>query len=729
MSKVHAVAIITSGGDAPGMNAAIRAAVRMALHGGLEVYGIHNGWQGAVDGGEAIEKMTWGSVGGILQRGGTVLGTARCRDFRRREGRRQAAANLYRLGIDGLVVIGGDGSLTGAHLLAAEWPQLLQEALAPGQATLDADAPPQLAVVGLPGSIDNDTYGSDMSIGADTALHRIVTAADQLASTASAHQRTFIMEVMGRHCGYLALAGGLAAGSHWLIVPEEELNPRWHREMVASLQRGRDAGRQHAIIMLSEGARHPDGLPLKADTVRDILMKRLGIEARVTVLGHVQRGGAPSAFDRVLASRLGAAAIENLMTVGADAPPRMLGIVENKVQSTPLDEMVTQSRSVGECIDEGDYDAALQLRGHSFQEQLKLFKLLTQSAPDVDASRGNLLVLTAGHDAPGMNSCVQVLTRVALNRGYRVLGGQYGFSGLLEEDIRALGWMDVSGWAGRGGSELGAGRYLLQEADLPMLAQVLRQHQVSALVIVGGLDAYRNLALIQAHRQAHPEFQLPAVIIPASITNSLPLTDFSLGTDTALNNIVSAIDRVKDTAGANKRAFVVEVAGYHSGYLAVMAALASGAEGIYLPEEGITLQQLAADVSTLRHGFELGKRLSIWIQSENASPVYDQSMVRRILDEEGGALFDVRSVVLGHTQRGGAPSPFDRILAGRFAVAAIECLAKIEAGQRPDYRCIGLRGKHILHKTLDEALSEMDWPYERPRQQWFMKLVPLARTL
>ena len=331
-TKVNTIAVMTSGGDSPGMNAAIRAVVRMGLYRGLKVYGIHNGWQGAVDGGDLIEEMTWWAVGGILQRGGTVLGTARCQEFRQREGRRKAAANLYRLGIDGLVVIGGDGSLTGARILSEEWSGLLQEAAALGMVTVPEGVEPTLAVVGLPGSIDNDTYGSDMSIGADTALHRIVKAADQLVSTASAHQRTFVMEVMGRNCGYLALAGGQAAGAHWLIIPEEELEPRWHQKMVASLRSGRESGRQHAIVMMAEGARHPDGLPLEARSVQDILTKQLGADTRVTVLGHVQRGGSPSAFDRVLSTRLGAAAVENLIAYGADQPPRMMGIVENRVR-------------------------------------------------------------------------------------------------------------------------------------------------------------------------------------------------------------------------------------------------------------------------------------------------------------------------------------------------------------------------------------------------------------
>jgi len=178
---IHTLAVMTSGGDAPGMNAALRAVVRRTLRQGLKVYGIRRGWLGVVEGGAAIEEMQWDSVGGILQRGGTILGTARCQRFRTREGRRQGAVNLYKLGVDALVVIGGDGSLTGALIFQQEWTSLLQEAADAGEIVLpDGDIPP-LAIAGLPGSIDNDTYGSDMSIGADTALHRIVTAADLAA--------------------------------------------------------------------------------------------------------------------------------------------------------------------------------------------------------------------------------------------------------------------------------------------------------------------------------------------------------------------------------------------------------------------------------------------------------------------------------------------------------------------------------------------------------------------
>lgn len=726
-SKVQAIGVLTSGGDSPGMNAAVRAVVRMGLHYGLKVFGIENGWQGAVDGGKAICELTWWSVGGILQRGGTILGTARCQEFRTREGRKKAAIHLHQLGIDGLVVIGGDGSLTGARILSEEWPQLLAEAAALGEISLSEGAQPALAVIGLPGSIDNDTYGSDMSIGADTALHRIVDAADQLISTASAHQRTFVMEVMGRNCGYLALAGGIAAGAHWIIIPEEELKPRWHHEMVASMRRGREAGRKHAIIMQAEGARHPDGLVLRSDTVQEIVTKQLGAETRVTVLGHVQRGGSPSAYDRVLSTRLGAAAVENLIAHGADIAPRFLGIRNNQVHSTPLAEMVEMSRSVGKCIDAGDYEGALALRGPSFQDQLRLLRLLTEVEGAADVHLGKLLLVTAGHDSPGMNATARVVVRVAREHGYEVWGARYGFEGLLAGEIAELGWMDVSGWTAKGGSELGAGRMLLGPDDMEDLAAVLAANEIRAMIVIGGMDAYQNVGVIAQNRADLPALHIPIVVIPASINNNLPGTDFSIGADTALNNIISAIDKVKDTAGANKRAFVIEVMGYDCGYLALMSALASGAEQVYLPEEGISLKQVVEDVERLRRGFESGKRLSILIMNENASPAYSLDMIEHVMDAEGGANFDVRSVRLGHVQRGGSPSPFDRILAARLGNAAIDALRQCDG--QPHCRAVGLRGRHIIALDLDTALAEIDWPHERPKQQWFMELRQLARIL
>ncbi len=289
------IAVLTSGGDAQGMNAAVRAVVRTALSKGAEVYAISEGYQGLVDGGELIRKMDWDSVGGILHRGGTIIGTARSDEFRTREGRRTAARNLIQQGIDGLVVIGGDGSLTGADIFRQEWPELVAELVKAGEITAKAAAAyPNLLIVGMVGSIDNDFSGPDMTIGADSALHRITEAVDAITSTAASHQRTFIVKVMGRNCGYLALYSALATGADWVLIPEAPPDvDNWQEVMVERLKAGTKAGRRDHIVILAEGARDRYGKYIGSTDVQRVLEEHLGEEVRVTVLGHVQRGGRP----------------------------------------------------------------------------------------------------------------------------------------------------------------------------------------------------------------------------------------------------------------------------------------------------------------------------------------------------------------------------------------------------------------------------------------------------
>lgn len=221
---VNNLGVLTSGGDAQGMNAAVRSVVRTALDRGVNVYAIYEGYQGMVDGGNHIRQMDWGSVSNVMNLGGTVIGSARCADFRTREGRLKAVKNLIDHGIDGLAVIGGDGSLTGANLFREEWPDLLNELVETNQVTkTQAKKHPQLAIVGMVGSIDNDMFGTDMTIGADSALHRITDAIDAISSTAASHQRSFIVEVMGRNCGYLALMSALATGADWALILKAHL--------------------------------------------------------------------------------------------------------------------------------------------------------------------------------------------------------------------------------------------------------------------------------------------------------------------------------------------------------------------------------------------------------------------------------------------------------------------------------------------------------------------------
>ena len=256
--------------------------------------------------------------------------------------------NLIHNGIEALVIIGGDGSLTGAHILQQEWPGLLAELVEAGQITQEvADTyPSTLTIAGLVGSIDNDMHGTDMTIGADTALHRIVDAIDAITSTAASHQRTFVVEVMGRRCGYLALMSALASGADWVLIPEAPPEvDEWQTKMCEVLHKGRETGRRDSIVVVAEGAQDRNGNPITSQDVKEVLEQRLGEDTRITVLGHVQRGGAPSAYDRIMSTLVGAEAVEAVLTAGEQDEPVVIGIQGNSVTRTPLSECL--SRYVG----------------------------------------------------------------------------------------------------------------------------------------------------------------------------------------------------------------------------------------------------------------------------------------------------------------------------------------------------------------------------------------------
>jgi 6-phosphofructokinase 1 len=267
------IAVLTSGGDAQGMNAAVRAVVRTGLDRGAEVYAVYEGYMGLVEGGTRIRRMNWDSVGGILHQGGTIIGTARCDEFRTREGRKRAALNMMKYGIDGLVVIGGDGSLTGADIFRHEWLSLINELAREGAISAEETAEHQnLLIVGMVGSIDNDFSGTEMTIGADSALHRITDAVDAITSTAASHQRTFIVKVMGRNCGYLALYGALATGADWVLIPEAPPDvDNWQEVMVERLKAGTRAGRRDHIVIMAEGAQDRYGNYIGSSDVQRVL--------------------------------------------------------------------------------------------------------------------------------------------------------------------------------------------------------------------------------------------------------------------------------------------------------------------------------------------------------------------------------------------------------------------------------------------------------------------------
>jgi 6-phosphofructokinase 1 len=729
--KIKNLAVMTSGGDSPGMNAAVRAVVRRALDRGIGVYGIYYGYEGLIRGGEQIRRLNWRDVGGVLQRGGTFLGTARSEQFKTVGGRLRAVENILEREIEALVVIGGDGSLMGAHVLSAEWPEHVEKIVdSHPELYPPASQIPMLQVIGLPGSIDNDLSGTDMAIGVDSALNHIVRAIDNLSSTAASHQRTFVIETMGRNCGYLALAGTLATGASWMLIPEEELELRWHQRMVDTLDKARKIGRPHQMVVVAEGARHPDGLLIESNDVRKILAERLGIEVRLTVLGHVQRGGAPTAFDRVLSTRLGVAAVDLLVDERDTIHRHMVGIRKNRVVATPLIEVVENSREIRRQIENGDFRKAVELRGESFESMLDLVKTLTGIGPAKESGgQGRVVIMTGGADSPGMNAALSIAARYLLNRGVEVIGARDEFYGLMHGDFIDLDWNELVGWMGHPSSNIGTARSYVTEGDFSRIAENIRTSNIKGIIAIGGWGTYRHIQRIVEARAAFPEFNIPIMLIPASIDNNLPCTDLCIGSDTALNNIVEAVDKIRHTAGATRRAFIVEVMGKECGFLALMGALATGAEKAYLPENGISLAELNRDVSELRDSFESGKRMVIYMRNEEASRHYTTDFLRRLLEEESKDEFEVRSAVLGHVQRGGLPTAFDRILACRIGAEAAGALLRAMKNRSGECLAFGLRDGAIISCTLSEALENMDSAHERPKVQWFMDLYPITLSL
>jgi 6-phosphofructokinase 1 len=726
------LAVLTSGGDAPGMNAAVRAVVRTGLHHGLDVYVVLEGYQGLVD--DKVRPATSSDVGGILHRGGTVIGSARCADFRTREGRRLAARNLVTRGIDHLIVIGGDGSLTGANIFREEWPELLAELVEDGaidQARADNHA--NLVLVGLVGSIDNDMFGTDMTIGADTALHRITEAIDAIHSTASSHQRSFVVEVMGRNSGYLALMSALATGANWVLIPESPPDTDdWEESMCRALEAGRAIGRRSNLVVVAEGAQDRHGNPITAQHVKEVLEDRLGEDTRVTILGHVQRGGAPSAFDRYLSTVLGHAAVELALNAAPDSEPRLVGIRENQVIDSPLMECVRKTHAVGVLIADHDYDDAMAMRGGSFLDSFRLQRTLVraQPRPPVPGRRRlRLAVLHGGGPSPGMNTAVRVAVRVAMDQGHTVLAVNNGFRGLMRGNIEELGWLSVDGWVSYGGAELGTSRVVPTGEALEAVAGRLSEHEVDGLLMIGGWAGYQAAYELFSHRRDYRGLDIPIVCLPASINNDLPGSELSIGADTALNSIVGDVDKIKQSAVASRRCFVVEVMGHDSGYLALMSGLATGAERVYLPEEDVTLHDLEVDVRSLIDGFEHGKRLGLMIRSEGADPVYTTAFMAALFEKEGGDLFDVRQAILGHVQQGGSPSPFDRIQATRLTARCVEFLVDQAGRDDPESAAIGLERGRIHFTPLAALPSMVEADAQRPTVQRWMALRPLAKVM
>ncbi|KAI0293751.1 6-phosphofructokinase [Russula brevipes] len=794
------LAVLTSGGDSAGMNAVVRAVVKAGILKGCETWIVREGYEGLVRGnidaeplishqlsttldvdirdptfitnlrfgdgallrdgtgdhaggrtlkGRYIVRVGWDDVRGWFAQGGTLIGTARSQTFRTPEGRLTAAYNLINEGIDALVVCGGDGSLTGADVFRSEWPALIQTLRSQDRITDEQVARHgHLRIVGLVGSIDNDMSMTDLTIGAPTALHRICEAIDNIHSTAISHSRAFVLEVMGRHCGWLSLMAGVSSGADFIFIPERppKADP-WEDEMCEIIQRHREIGKRKTIVIVAEGAHDANLKPIRADYVKDVLTNRLGLDTRVTTLGHIQRGGRPCAWDRIWPTLQGMDAVDALLEATPDTPSYMIGMQENRVHRVPLMQAVKMTKGVAEAIENRDFDKAMSLRDPEFRESLEGFiaaSTLAQNPLLPPEKRIRVGIMHMGAPAGGMNAATRAAVRYCIRQGHKPLAISNGFKGLLDDNIHELSWLGVDNWTVRGGSELGTNR-TLPNIDLGAIASKFQEHELQALLVIGGFEAFNSLLILEESRKYYPAFHIPMVHIPATISNNVPMTEFSLGSDTSLNALVDACDSIKQSASASRnRVFVVETQGGMCGYIATMGALAVGASLVYTPEVGINLDILREDVTWLkaRYGLdEKGKSEGrVVIRNEKASDIYTTEVITKIFKEEGGSLFDARSASLGHTLQGGVPSPLDRTYGVRFALKSMAFIEKHHEGLRgkkfkarqagPETAAvITLQSSAIKWVPVGEMVAHADMKNRRGKDAWWGEYKGLVERL
>uniref|UniRef100_A0A673M6P1 ATP-dependent 6-phosphofructokinase, platelet type-like n=1 Tax=Sinocyclocheilus rhinocerous TaxID=307959 RepID=A0A673M6P1_9TELE len=680
------------------------------------------GYQGMVDGGDNIKEASWESVSSMLQVGGTVIGSARCKDFRTHEGRLDAALNLVQRGITNLCVIGGDGSLTGANLFREEWSGLLDELVQSGQISEEAaQTHSALHIVGMVGSIDNDFCGTDMTIGTDSALHRIIEVVDAIMTTAQSHQRTFVLEVMGRHCGYLALVSALACGADWVLIPEMPPKDGWEEQMCHKLSENRADKKRLNIIIVAEGAIDQNNKPITTDLIKDLVVRCLGFDTRVTILGHVQRGGTPSAFDRILASRMGVEAVLALLEASPGTPACVVSLCGNQAVRLPLMECVQMTQEVQKAMDEKRFEEAVKLRGRSFENNLNTYKLLSHRKIDTELphSSFNVAVLNVGAPAAGMNAAVRSAVRVGITEGHTLFAVNDGFEGFYKGQIKEINWGDVGGWTGQGGSLLGTKR-TLPAKHIDKIAEQMKIHNINALLVIGGFEAYLGLLELQAARSKHAELCVPMVMVPATVSNNIPGSDLSIGADTALNAITDTCDRIKQSAsGTKRRVFIIETMGGYCGYLATVGGLAAGADAAYIYEEPFDIRDLQSNVEHLTEKMKTSIQRGLVLRNENCSENYTTDFIYQLYSEEGKGVFDCRKNILGHMQQGGAPSPFDRNFGTKIAAKAMQWISKklkefyregrVFANSEDSACLLGMRCRALVFQPVIQLKDETDF--------------------
>lgn len=514
------------------------------------------------------------------------------------------------------------------------------------------------------------------------------------------------------------------------------------------------------IVIVCEGAVDRENRPIRSDRVKSVL-EECGLDARVTTLGHIQRGGSPSAFDRYLATLQGVEAVNAILDSNpSETPSIMIGVQENRITRLSLIDCVAKTRETASLMQTGKFEDARTMRGFDFSstyEILRSFYSLEQAQAEGANACGKdpirVAFVNCGAPCGGINSANRAIILYCIFKGYIPVGIYNGFSGLIKGDFKELMLSDGPFNSARGGSFLGMNRSLPGE-NISKVAEQLLVDRIDALIIIGGFEGYKAQLEFYEAREIYPSLNMPIAFLPATVSNNVPGTDYSIGCDTALNIIVQSADSLKQSASSSrKRTFVVDVQGGRCGFLATMAGLACGATYSYIPEEGIYLKDLVRDIQHLRNRFsEDNYQGRLVLRNECASDIFNAELIAKIFEHESEGLFDVRWASLGHLQQGGSPSPLDRIRATRLAILCCEYIEKALRGdnekkQAKDQKAhlsrptsniepsespcvvIGIRGHSVVFSSAKQLLAETDLTNRRPLSQWWLMYRDLAKLL
>lgn len=618
--KIHKIGVLTSGGDAPGMNAAIRAVVRTAIYDGMEVVGIRRGFSGLID--EDFVELNAGSVADKIQKGGTFLFTARCPEMITKEGQDKAAENCHKHGIEALVVIGGDGSFRGCQSLAERG----------------------INVIGIPGTIDLDIACTEYTIGFDTAVNTAMEAIDKIRDTSTSQERCSIIEVMGRHAGYIALWCGIANGAE--AVLSTELYNYEEQKLIGDIQNKRKSGRKHYIVVNAEGIGDSEDMAKRIEYAT-------GMPTSATILGYLQRGGSPTCKDRVFASAMGAKAVDILYKGGSK---RVVAFKNGAFVDYDMDEALAMKKTLDPFL--------VDMLGRLTRKGEGRMMLREGMLPKAGESQGHktIGVLTSGDDAPGMNAAIRAVVRSAIGYNMKVIGFHRGFGGLIENDYIEMTNSTMSETVQKGGTLLLAANCpdFKTEEGMNKAVENIRQIGIDALVVIGGKGTMRGgLDLIARG--------INVIGIPATVDLDVACTEYTIGFDTAVNTAMNAIDKIRDTSQSHERCSIIEVSGKNSGHNALWCGIATGAEEIITTEYyDHNEQRIISEIISKKR---LGKRLHLIV---NAEGVGRSSGLAKNIEFATG--LETRATVLGQLQCGGTPSCLDRVYASAMGGKAVEAI-------------------------------------------------------